>query len=336
MIQERKDDSREVNKMKVLIADRIEKKGINILKEFAEVSVQTDITNQKLIRSIEEFDAVVVRSRTKITREVIESASRLKIIARAGVGVDNIDLQAATERGIMVVNAPESASVTVAELTLGIAITLARKISLADKSLKEGKWEKNKFMGVELAGKTLGIVGMGRIGEQVAVRFKGFQMKILAYDPYISEGTASKLGVTLVDLDTLLKEADVVTIHVPLAPETRHFIARRELELMKETAFLINCARGGIVNEQDLYTALSEGKIAGAGLDVYENEPPKGNPLLNLDNVVATPHIGASTVEAQDNAAIIVAEEIKKVKNGESPSNLINLPVLGLERQTAK
>ncbi|NYB26545.1 MAG: phosphoglycerate dehydrogenase [Methanobacteriaceae archaeon] len=322
--------------MKVLIADKIEEKGISILEEFAEVSVQTDITNQKLIRSIGEFDAVVVRSRTKITREAIESASRLKLIARAGVGVDNIDVEAATERGIMVVNAPESASVTVAELTLGIIITLTRKISQADKSVKEGKWEKSKFMGVELFGKTLGIIGMGRIGEQVAARLKSFQMKILAYDPYITEDTASKLGVTLVELDTLLKEADIVTIHVPLTPQTRHFIARKELELMKENAFLINCARGGIVDEHALYDALSQGKIAGAGMDVYENEPPTGNPLLDLDNVVATPHIGASTREAQQNAAIIVAEEIKKVFNGEAPSNLINLPVLDSERQTAK
>lgn len=322
--------------MMVLIADQIEEKGISILKEFAEVTVQTDITNQELIGSIGDYDAVVVRSRTKITRKIIESAGRLKIIARAGVGVDNIDVEAATDRGIMVVNAPESASITVAEHTMGIIFALARKISLADKSIKEGKWEKNKFKGVELFGKTLGIVGMGRIGTQVAARFKGFEMKILAYDPYITEENAPKLGVTLVDLDTLLKESDIVTIHVPLTPETRHFIAHRELRLMKETAFLINCARGGIVDEQELYAALSEGKIAGAGLDVFENEPPKHSPLLNLDNVVATPHIGASTLEAQENAAIIVAEEIKKVENGESPQNLINMPVLGLEKQTAK
>lgn len=322
--------------MKVLIADRIEDKGVSILKEFAEVTVQTDITSKELIESVEDFDAVVVRSRTKITREVIESARRLKVIARAGVGVDNIDVEAATERGIMVVNAPESASITVAEHTMGIIFSLARKISLADKSVKEGKWEKNKFMGVELFGKTLGIIGMGRIGQQVAARFGGFEVNMLAYDPYISEDTASKLGVTLVDLDTLLKQADIITIHVPLTPETRHFIAHRELELMKKNAFLINCARGGIVDEHDLYIALSQGKIGGAGLDVFENEPPKDSPLLDLDNVVFTPHIGASTREAQQNAAIIVAEEIKKVKNGESPKNLINLTVLDPERQTAK
>lgn len=320
-----------MDKMKVLIADEINKKGINELKDVAEVVVQTDITNEELIKSIGDFDAIMVRSRTKITREVIEAASRLKIIARAGVGVDNIDVEAATRRGIMVVNAPESASITVAEHTIGIILSLARKISIADKSIKEGKWGKNKFMGTQLAGKTLGIVGMGRIGSQVAIRCKAFAMEILVYDPYISEDTASKLGVTMVDLDTLLKDADIITIHVPFTPETKHLIAQREFEIMKKNAFIINCARGGIINEHDLYDALSQGKIGGAGLDVFEKEPPEGNLLLSLDNLVATPHIGASTREAQDDAAIIVAKEIKKVSNGESPKNVINLHVLNTE-----
>lgn len=322
--------------MKVLIADKIEEKGISILEEFVEVTVQTDITNKQLIESVGEFDAVVVRSRTKITPEVIESADKLKVIARAGVGVDNIDVESATERGIMVVNAPESASITVAELTLGIIISLARKITMADKSLKEGKWDKSKLMGTELFGKNLGIIGMGRIGKQVALRLKGFQMNVLAYDPYITEDEATELGVTLVALETLLKEADIITVHVPLTPETRHLISHRELELVKKDALLINCARGGIVDEFALYIALSEGRLGGAGLDVFEAEPPKDNPLLKLDNVVLTPHIGASTKEAQRNAAVIVAREIKKVFNGESPSNLINLRGLSPERQTAK
>lgn len=322
--------------MKVLIADRIEANGISILEEFTEVVVQTDITKEELIESIGNFDAVVVRSRTKITRDIIESADKLKVIARAGVGVDNIDVEAATERGIMVVNAPESASITVAEHTLGVIIALARKITLADKSVKEGKWEKSKFVGIELFGKTLGIIGIGRIGKQVALRLKGFEMKMIAYDPYITEDEASKLGVTLVDLETLLEEADIITIHVPLSPETRHFISHRELELVKKDALLINCARGGIVDEDALYNALSEGKLGGVGLDVFEAEPPKDSPLLALDNVVVTPHIGASTIEAQQNASIIVAEEIKKVFNGESPNNLINLPVIIQERQIAK
>lgn len=317
--------------MKVLIADQINEKGINELKDVAEVIVQTDITNEELINSIGDYDAIVVRSRTKVTREVIEATPRLKIVARAGVGVDNVDVQAATEKGIMVVNAPESTSVTVAEHTMGIILSLARKISIADKSVKDGKWEKNKFMGTELAGKTLGIVGMGRIGSQVASRCKAFAMEILVHDPYITENMAAKLGVRVVDRDMLFKNADVITIHVPLTPETKHSISRKEFDIMKENAFIVNCARGGIINEEDLYDALSEGKIGGAGLDVFEKEPPEDNPLLTLENLVATPHIGASTREAQRDAAIIVAKEIKKVFNGESPKNVINMPVLDPE-----
>lgn len=326
-----------MDEIKVLIADQINEKGINDLKEVAEVIVKTDITNEELINVIKDFDAIVVRSRTKVTREVIEAASKLKIIARAGVGVDNVDVGAATEKGIMVVNAPESTSITVAEHTIGVILSLTRKISIADKSVKDGKWEKNKFMGIELAGKTLGIVGMGRIGSQVASRCKAFAMNVVVYDPYLSETIASKLGVTLVDLETLLKTSDSITIHVPLTPETKHLISANEFKIMKKTAFIVNCARGGIINEKDLYDALASGEIGGAGLDVFENEPPKGNPLLNLDNIVLTPHIGASTKEAQRDAALIVAKEIKRVFNGELPKNVLNMPVLDQESfQTIK
>lgn len=320
-----------MDEMKVLIADQINEKGINELKDVAKVIVQTDITNEGLIDVIGDFDAIVVRSRTKVTREVIEAAGKLKIVARAGVGVDNVDVDAATERGIMVVNAPESTSITVAEHTMGIILSLARKISIADKSVKNGKWEKSKFMGTELAGKTLGIVGMGRIGSQVVTRCKAFAMEIMVNDPYITEDAASKLGATVVDKETLLKNADVITIHVPLTPETRHSLSKKEFEIMKENAFIVNCARGGIINEDDLYDALSEGKIGGAGLDVFENEPPKNSPLMDLDNIVVTPHIGASTREAQRDAAIIVAKEIKRVFKAESPKNVINMPVLDPE-----
>lgn len=315
---------KKMNEMKVLIADKINGKGINELEEFAEVIVQTDITGEALVSFIKDFDAIVVRSRTRVTREVIEAASKLKIIARAGVGVDNVDVEAATEKGIVVVNAPESASVSVAELTIGLILSLSRKISIADKSVKNGKWEKNKFMGMELTGKTLGIIGMGRIGTQVAIRCKSFAMNILVYDPYLPSITASKIGVSVVGLETLLKNADIITIHVPFTPKTRHLISMDEFNLMKENAFIINCARGGIINEDDLYDALSKGKIGGAGLDVFENEPPEGSPLLELDNLVATPHIGASTREAQRDAALIVAKEIKKFFNGETPKNVIN------------
>jgi len=245
--------------------------------------------------------------------------------------VDNVDVEAATEKGIMVVNAPESTSITVAEHTMGIILSLARKISIADKSVKEGKWEKSKFMGSELAGKTLGVIGMGRIGSQVVKRCKAFDMKILVNDPYITEEVASRLGATIVERDTLFKESDVITIHVPLTPETKHSIGKAEFDLMKDTACIINCARGGIINEEDLYQALSNNEIGGAGLDVFETEPPVDNPLLTLDNLVATPHIGASTREAQRDAAIIVAKEIKEVLTGGTARNVLNMPVLDPE-----
>jgi len=320
-----------MEKMKVIIADQINEKGIENLKEVADVDVDTSITQEELIDKIKDFDAIIVRSRTKVTRNVIKSADKLKIIARAGVGVDNVDIEAATEKGIMVVNAPESTSITVAEHAMGLILSLARKIQAADKSVKEGKWEKSKFMGIELAGKTLGIIGMGRIGSQVASRCKAFNMDILVNDPYITEEVASKLGARIVDKETLLKDADVITIHVPLTPETKHSVSKKEFDMMKNSAFIINCARGGIINEDDLYDALSDGEIAGAGLDVFENEPPVDSPLLKLDNVVLTPHIGASTREAQRDAAIIVANEVKKVFMNEAPKNVLNMPVLDPE-----
>ena len=320
-----------MDKMKVIIADQINEKGIKELEEVAEVVVNTSITQEELITTIKDFDAIIVRSRTKVTRDVIEAAEKLKIIARAGVGVDNVDVEAATERGIMVVNAPESTSITVAEHAIGLILSIARKISIADKSVKEGKWDKSKFMGIELNGKTLGIIGLGRIGTQVSIRAKSFGMEVLVYDPYVTEEAGAKIGVSVVDLEYLLRNSDIMTIHVPLTPETKHLISKDEFEIMKENAIIVNAARGGIINEKDLYNALSSGKIWGAGLDVFEVEPPKDNPLLELDNVVLTPHIGASTKEAQIDAAIIVANEVKKVFMGKAPKNVLNMPVLDPE-----
>ena len=316
---------------KVLIADQINEKGIKELGDIAEVVTNFTISKEELIDVIKDFDAIIVRSRTKVTREVIEASNKLKIIARAGVGVDNVDVQAATERGVMVINAPESTSITVAEHTMGLILALSRKIAIADSSVKNGKWEKSRFMGIELNGKILGVIGMGRIGSQVVTRSKAFGMETIVYDPYITEKTASELGVTVVDFETLIKKSDVLTIHVPLTSETKYLIRSKQLEMMKENAFLVNCARGGIIKEDDLYEALSTGKIRGAGLDVFENEPPENSPLLELDNVVLTPHIAASTSEAQRDAAIIVANEIKKVFKGQSPKNVINMPVLDPE-----
>ncbi len=313
--------------MKVLVADAINEKGIENLKEVADVTVDTSITPEELINTIHEYQGIIVRSRTKVTKEVIEKADNLKIIARAGVGVDNIDLDAATAKGIMVVNSPESTSITVAEHTMGLLLSLARKLSIADKSVKDGKWEKKKFMGVELRNKTLGVIGMGRIGSQVVNRCKAFEMDAVAYDPYLPEEVANQMGVELTDLKTVLEKADFITIHVPLTPETKHLISKDEFEIMKDTAFITNCARGGIIDEDALYDALKNNKIAGAALDVYEDEPPAEDfKLFELDNIVLTPHIAASTKEAQRDAAIIVADEIINLFQEGTPHNVLNMP----------
>jgi D-3-phosphoglycerate dehydrogenase len=313
--------------MKVLVADAINEKGIENLKKVADVTVDTSITPEELVNKIHEYHGIIVRSRTKVTKEVIDKADNLKIIARAGVGVDNIDLDAATEKGIMVVNSPESTSITVAEHTMGLLLTMARKLSIADKSVKEGKWEKKRFMGVELRNKTLGVIGMGRIGSQVVNRCKAFEMDAVAYDPYLPEEVATQMGVELTDLESVLKKADFITIHVPLTPETKHLISHDEFEIMKDTAFITNCARGGIIDEEALYDALKNEKIGGAALDVYENEPPaEDSKLFELDNIILTPHIAASTKEAQRDAAIIVADEIIDLFTGGTPNNVLNMP----------
>ncbi|MBE6497708.1 MAG: phosphoglycerate dehydrogenase [Methanobrevibacter sp.] len=312
--------------MKVLVADSINEKGIENLKEVAEVVVDTSITPEELANTIHEYNGIIVRSRTKLTADIIKKADNMKIIARAGVGVDNIDLDAATEKGIMVVNSPESTSVTVAEHTMGLILSMARKISIADKSVKEGKWEKKNFMGVELRNKTLGVIGMGRIGSQVVNRCKAFGMDAMAYDPYLPEEVAKQMGVDLTDLDTVLKNSDFITIHVPLTPETKHSISTEQFEIMKDGAYIVNCARGGIIDEEALYDALVNNKIGGAALDVYEEEPPKDSKLFELDNIVLTPHIAASTKEAQRDAAIIVADEIIDLANGKNPRNVLNMP----------
>ena len=312
--------------MKVLVADSINEKGIENLREVAEVVVDTSITPEELANTIHEYDGIIVRSRTKLTADIIKKAENMKIIARAGVGVDNIDLDAATEKGIMVVNSPESTSVTVAEHTMGLILSMARKISIADKSVKDGKWEKKNFMGVELRNKTLGVIGMGRIGSQVVNRCKAFGMDAMAYDPYLPEEVAKQMGVDLTDLDTVLKNSDFITIHVPLTPETKHSISAEQFEIMKDGAYIVNCARGGIIDEEALYDALVNNKIGGAALDVYEEEPPKDSKLFELDNIVLTPHIAASTKEAQRDAAIIVADEIIDLAKGKNPRNVLNMP----------
>ncbi len=310
--------------MKVLIADPISKEGIELLKEIATVEILED--KEKLLEKVEDADAIIVRSATKVTKEVLDRAKKLRVIGRAGVGVDNIDVKEATKRGIVVVNAPDASSITVAELTIGLMLALARNIVKANNSLKARKWEKKKLMGVELRGKTLGIIGLGRIGSQVAKKAKAFEMRVIAYDPFIPEEVARSIGVELKSLEDVLREADFLTLHVPLTEKTRHLIGEREINIMKDGAYLINCARGGVVDEKALYKALKEGKLSGAALDVFEKEPPFESPLLDLENVIVTPHLGASTVEAQRLASLIVCEEVKNVLLGKPAKNVVNMP----------
>ncbi|MEM3386120.1 MAG: D-2-hydroxyacid dehydrogenase [Nitrososphaerales archaeon] len=299
--------------MKVLVCDPVSSKCIDILKSAGlEVSYQPKISADELIKQISEFDAVVVRSRTKITSSVIDAGKKLRVIGRAGVGLDNIDTEAAAKRGIVVLNTPESSTEAVAELVLGFMLSLARKIPIGDRGLKEGRWLKGEMMGIELKGKTLGIVGLGRIGSRVGALAKAFGMKILVYDVIqLPEQLVKSLDAQVVDLDTLLSNSDFVTLHVPLTPETRHMMNRERFAKMKKGAYLINASRGEVVDEEALYMALKEGWLAGAALDVFEHEPPTTE-AVKLPNVVCTPHIGAQTVEAQDAAGELLAEKVVK------------------------
>lgn len=313
--------------MKVLVSDPISDEAIKAMKDAGlKVDIKTGLSEDELIKIIPNYDAIVVRSQTKVTSNVIEAAKNLKIIGRAGVGVDNIDVNAATQKGIVVVNAPGGNTVSTAELTVGMILAAARRIPQACKSVKEGKWERKKFVGMELRGKTIGIIGLGRVGYEVAKRMRAFEMNILAYDPYISEEKAQAVGAKLVELNELLRNSDIVTIHVPKTKETVKLISHKEIEMMKDGAYLINCARGGIVDEDALYKALTNGKIAFAALDVYEKEPPENNPLIKLDNVITTPHIGASTKEAQISVGMTIAEEIINMHKGLPVRNAVNLP----------
>lgn len=309
--------------MKVLVNDSIADEAIQLLKAEHEADVM-EFGAIELLDNIDGYDAIIVRSRTKVTEDVIRNGKSLKVIGRAGVGVDNIDVKAATERKIPVVFSPRGSTVSVAELAIGHMISLARNLVFSDRSTRAGKWEKKKFMGTELQDKVLGLVGAGRIGAEVAKRGKAFGMSVLAFDPYLDEEIAVKIGVELVELSRLLREADFVSIHAMLTPETRGLIGREELETMKETAYLVNCARGGIVDEAALADALRDGLIAGAALDVYEKEPPTDNPLLRFENIHLTPHLGASTKEAQVRAGTMVAEQVLMVLKGERPTQMVN------------
>lgn len=313
--------------MKVLICDNLSPKGIEILKNAGlEVDVKVGMKPDELKACIGNYHGLIIRSATKVTAEIIDAATNLKVIGRAGSGLDNVDKTAATKKGIVVMNTPGSNTMTTAEHTIALMISLARQIPQASISMKAGKWEKKKFMGVELYKKTLGVVGIGNIGSQVAKRMQGFDMNVIAYDPFLSEDKAKTMGIEKVDLHELFRRSDFITIHTPLTPETKYMINKETMKLMKDGVRIINCARGGIIHEKDLYDALAEGKVAGAALDVFEKEPPENNPLLTLDTVISTPHLGASTKEAQENVAFAVAEQVVDYLIYGTIRNAVNFP----------
>ena len=315
-------------KQKVLVSDPLAEEGLSILRERCDVDVRAELPEDELVRIIGNYDALIVRSGTTVTDRIIEAGGRLKIIGRAGVGVDNIDVEAATRRGIPVVNAPEGNTLAATEHTMAMMLALARNIPQADASLKGRQWKRSRFMGIELNEKTLGIVGLGRIGREIAKRAKAMEMKVIAYDPFITRERAAQMGVELMTLDEVLREADVVTVHTPLTPETTHLINAPKFALMKRGVRIINCARGGIIDEKALYDAIKAGKVAGAALDVFEDEPPLSSPLLDLENVIVTPHLGASTVEAQLNVAVSVANQVVGFFRGEQPKYAVNAPMV--------
>lgn len=320
--------------IKILISDNLSEEGLKILKEVKgfEVEVKTELKPDELKATIKDYEALIVRSATKVTRDIIQSGTKLKVIGRAGVGLDNVDLEAATNRGIIVMNTPGGNTISTAEHTMSMLLALSRNIPTADHSLKSGEWKRSKFMGVELYGKTLGILGLGRIGKEVSKRALSFGMKVIAYDPFLSIEVANQLGIEVVDLGQLFKDSDFISVHSPLTEETRHIISDKEIALMKTGVRLINCARGGIIDEAALLRGLESAKIAGAALDVFEKEPPDfSSALLKHKNVVITPHLGASTEEAQVNVAVEVALSVRDALLNKGIRNAANFPCLAAE-----
>ncbi len=314
--------------MRVLIPEKLADPGIELLKRDFDVDVLLDLSAEDLLEKIGEYDGLIIRSATQVTAGVIERAENLKAIGRAGIGVDNIDIEAATKRGVIVANAPESNTVAAAEHTLGLMLAAARRIPAADASLKGGEWKRSAFKGVEVREKTLGLIGLGHVGAIVARGAIGMGMKVLAYDPYVSEDRMRSMNVGRAETtDEVFENADFVSLHVPRTPQTIGLVNEESLGKMKPTAYLINVARGGIVDETDLYEALKGGVIGGAALDVFAEEPTTESPIFSLPNVVVTPHLGASTAEAQDRAGITAAEQVAAALKGKVPMHAINAPV---------
>ncbi|HTT71782.1 MAG TPA: phosphoglycerate dehydrogenase [Anaeromyxobacteraceae bacterium] len=318
---------------RVLVSDDLSTDGIEIMKSGGlSVDVRVGQKPEELQKIIGEYDGLAVRSATKVNAALLERAGRLKVVGRAGVGVDNVDIAAATRRGVVVMNTPGGSSTTVAELTLAHMLALARHVAQATASVKGGKWEKKKFQGRELAGKTLGVVGIGSIGSIVVERCRGLKMRVIAYDPFISAEAAGELGVTQVSLDELWSQADVISLHVPLTEQTRNLVDEKALARMKKGALIVNCARGGVIDERALASALERGHLGGAALDVFEKEPPPpDHPLFKLDAFVCTPHLGASTEEAQAAVAVAIAEQLVAYLVRGEVKNAVNLPSIPRE-----
>jgi D-3-phosphoglycerate dehydrogenase len=315
--------------MKVLISDNLAQVGVELLRKAGlEVDVNTGLSPEELKAIIGNYDGLVIRSATKVTADLLEAAGRLRVIGRAGIGLDNVDIPAASQKGVVVMNAPDGNATTAAEHAIAMMMSLSRNIPRACQSMKEGKWEKKKFMGREVTGKTFGVIGVGRIGGIAASRAQGLKMKTIAYDPHMPKETAEKIGVELVTLEDLAKRSDYISVHVPLTQETKALVSTEFFDLMKSEAMFIDCARGGVCDEDALYTALVEGKIAGAALDVFATEPTSLDncALLGLDNFICTPHLGASTSEAQESVAVIIAEQVADYLNTGAVVNAVNVP----------
>ncbi len=316
-------------KTKVLVTDKLDQIGLSILEQSSQVDYKPGISVEELKACIKDYDALLVRSQTQASREILEAGIRLKIIGRAGVGVDNIDVETATERGIIVVNSPDGNTVAAAEHTIALMMSLCRQIPAADRSSKEHKWERSKFVGVELKGQVLGVVGLGKIGQRVCKVANALGMRVLGYDPFVSKERAETMGISKVELETIYAQADFITLHVPKIKETYNLINRETLARMKDGVRIINCARGGLINEADLAEAIQSGKVAGAAIDVFDTEPCVDSPLHACgDRVILTPHLGASTQQAQINVAIDVAEQVRDVLSGGVARAAVNLPGL--------
>jgi D-3-phosphoglycerate dehydrogenase len=317
--------------MKILVADPVAEEGIEALRAQAEVDVKIKLKPDELKSIIADYDALIVRSETRATADVIDAGKKLQVIARAGVGLDNIDVEAATRRGIVVVNAPTGNTIAAAEHTIAMMLALARHVPQANAKLKSGAWQRSEYMGVQLKGKTVGIIGLGNVGSEVARRVQAFEMRAIGYDPLVSPDYAQNLGVTLVPLDKLLKESDFITLHLPLIPETKGMLGVKELSNMKPGVRIINCARGGLIDEEALYQAVESGKVAGAACDVFTTEPTTDNILLKSDKIIVTPHLGASTIEAQASVALEVAEQVLAVLKGQPARYAVNAPRIPAE-----